>query len=215
MQQMSLDTERATHSGTVRMQMESRSRSSHKYLLLQVWCGLLTVAVVVMAAFLTSIKPRSPEDGVSTMKPDSVSPTINTSPVGAPLKSVGSSPSFIQLIKSVTDDSWQEAPPCRSSSLALRNNSIHCQKNSLYFIYAQVTFTVHHNTSGAKSVILVRNPTVGRRKKKLVVGTFPGTTEGSVWVGKIVHLVEGDSVSLNITDDFLKDNTFWGAYQLS
>nr|XP_019960512.1 PREDICTED: uncharacterized protein LOC109640775 [Paralichthys olivaceus] len=202
MQQMSLDTERATHSGTVRMQMESRSRSSHKYLLLQVWCGLLTVAVVVMAAFLTSIKPRSPEDGVSTMKPDNVSPTR-------------SSPSFIQLIKSVTDDSWQEAPPCRSSSLALRNNSIHCQKNSLYFIYAQVTFTVHHNTSGAKSVILVRNPTVGRRKKKLVVGTFPGTTEGSVWVGKIVHLVEGDSVSLNITDDFLKDNTFWGAYQLS
>lgn len=41
--------------------MEGQSRCSHKYLLLQVWCGLLTVAMVVMAAFLTSIKPKSPQ----------------------------------------------------------------------------------------------------------------------------------------------------------
>lgn len=45
--------------------MEGQSRSSHKYLLLQVWCGLLTVAMVVMAAFLTSIKPKSTEVSTS------------------------------------------------------------------------------------------------------------------------------------------------------
>lgn len=41
--------------------MECQSKSAQKHLLLQVWCGLLTVAVVVMAAFLTSIKPKSTE----------------------------------------------------------------------------------------------------------------------------------------------------------
>lgn len=35
--------------------------SSHKYLLLQVWCGGLTVALVLLAACLYSIKPKSIE----------------------------------------------------------------------------------------------------------------------------------------------------------
>lgn len=48
--------------------MECPSRSTHKYLLLQVWCGLLTVAMVVMAALLTSIKPKSTEVSVSAMR---------------------------------------------------------------------------------------------------------------------------------------------------
>ncbi|XP_035485758.2 uncharacterized protein LOC118306925 isoform X3 [Scophthalmus maximus] len=101
-QQINLDTECNTH-GTG---MDGHSRSSHKYLLLQVWCGLLTAAVVVMAVFLASIKLKVTEldppgddahdddipasflhqDGVSTMKPDNVSPTVNT--MVAPLKSV-------------------------------------------------------------------------------------------------------------------------------
>lgn len=41
--------------------MECQARSSNKYQVLQVWCGLLTVAMVVMAAFITSIKPKSSE----------------------------------------------------------------------------------------------------------------------------------------------------------
>lgn len=48
--------------------MECQSRSSHKYLLLQVWCGLLTVAMVVMAALLTSIKPKSTEVSASATR---------------------------------------------------------------------------------------------------------------------------------------------------
>lgn len=86
-------------------------------------------------------------------------------------------------------------------------------KSSLYFIYAQVTFTKHSNKK-PKSVIVRRNATFGKTVKKLVEGTYPSTTNGSVWVGKLVSLMEGDSVSLDITDTFLKDSTFWGAYQL-
>ncbi|XP_035485757.1 uncharacterized protein LOC118306925 isoform X2 [Scophthalmus maximus] len=207
-QQINLDTECNTH-GTG---MDGHSRSSHKYLLLQVWCGLLTAAVVVMAVFLASIKLKVTEDGVSTMKPDNVSPTVNT--MVAPLKSVGSSLSYIQLMKFLDNRFWQESPRCHSCSLSLRDDAIHCTKKSLYFIFAQVTFARHPNKNRTKSVILKRNGSRGRITRKLVEGTFPGTTEGSVWVGKIVSLGEGDSVSLEITEDFLNDSTFWGAYEL-
>ncbi|KAK5598387.1 hypothetical protein ATANTOWER_012776, partial [Ataeniobius toweri] len=54
--QMSPDTESAA-----RTRMEGQSRSSQKYLLLQVWCGLLTMSMVVMAAFVASIRSKSEE----------------------------------------------------------------------------------------------------------------------------------------------------------
>ncbi|XP_051263055.1 uncharacterized protein LOC127367333 isoform X2 [Dicentrarchus labrax] len=205
---MNLDTESAAHTG-----MECQSRSSHKYLLLQVWCGLLTVTMVVMAVFLTSIKTKSTQDEVSTLKPD-VSTTGNT--IAGPLKSIGSSFSYIQLI-SPDMHSWQndiQTPKCQSCHLDLRDNFIFCMKDSLYFIYAQVTFSKHANKSQSKSVILKKNASFGRRERILVEGTLPHTTEGSVWVAKIVKLTEGDSVSINITDYFRTYSTFWGAYEL-
>nr|XP_020500129.2 uncharacterized protein LOC109992006 [Labrus bergylta] len=194
-QQMNLDTESATPAS----RMEAQSRSSHKYLLLQVWCGLLTVAMVVMAALFTSVKPKSAEGGVSSQKSEYVTPT-------------GCSHSYIQLIK--YGGSWQAEHSCESCSLELRENSIHCSQTSLYFLYAQVTFSRHPKTSLTKTVILKRNASSYISKKILVEGTFRNTTEGSVWVGKIVSLTKGDSISLDITDDFLTDSTFWGAYQL-
>ncbi|XP_070767887.1 LOW QUALITY PROTEIN: lymphotoxin-alpha [Enoplosus armatus] len=195
--------------------MDGHSRSSHKYLLLQVWCGLLTVAMVVMAALLTSIKPKSTE--VSHLPQDEEITfrfTFTALCVIYYLTSKGSSLSYIQLIRSPDNRSWQNSARCHSCSLDLRDGSIYCTESSLYFIYAQVTFSKHPMNRKAKSVILRRNATFGRSMKKLVEGTFPQTTAGSVWVGKIVSLTEGDSVSLDITDDFLTDNTFWGAYQL-
>lgn len=64
--------------------MEGQSRSSHKYLLLQVWCGLLTVAMVVMAAFLTSIKPKSTEVSTSATGRE-ISDCLYSSSVGTVL----------------------------------------------------------------------------------------------------------------------------------
>ncbi|KAF0046052.1 hypothetical protein F2P81_002581 [Scophthalmus maximus] len=84
------------------------------------------------------------QDGVSTMKPDNVSPTVNT--MVAPLKSVVLDNRF-----------WQESPRCHSCSLSLRDDAIHCTKKSLYFIFAQVTFARHPNKNLTKSVILKRN----------------------------------------------------------
>ncbi len=53
--------------------MECPSRSSPKYLVLQVWCGLLTVAMVVMAALLTSIKLKSTEVSTSAAEKEDTS----------------------------------------------------------------------------------------------------------------------------------------------
>ncbi|XP_069571134.1 lymphotoxin-alpha [Brachyistius frenatus] len=201
---MNLDSQSVTtHNG-----MESQSRCSYKYLLLQVWCALLTVSIVVMARLLASIELKSTEDRVSTLKPDNVPPTVNS--IVAPLKAVGTS--YIQL-KHV-QNSWQEDHRCPFCSLVLHNNSIHCKKNGLYFIYAQVTFGKQPIKNQSKSVILKRNASVGKEQRKLVEGNFPNTTESSVWVAKIVKLVEGDSFSLDILDNVRWDNTFWGAYQL-
>ncbi|KAJ4931056.1 hypothetical protein JOQ06_025355 [Pogonophryne albipinna] len=180
------------------------SRSSHMYL--QVWCGVLTVAMVVMAALLISIHPKSTEGEVSTLKP------VNVSPTGPTVNSIVAPPGSIVH----HNDSWQESPPgCRSCPLFLSNESIHFKERSTYFIYAQVNFSKHRGT-GQRTVILKRNPTNGRGAHVLVEGTFPETTVGSVWVSNIVDLSEGDSVSLEITTEFEKDSqlTFWGAFQL-
>uniref|UniRef100_A0A3B5A8N8 Uncharacterized protein n=1 Tax=Stegastes partitus TaxID=144197 RepID=A0A3B5A8N8_9TELE len=186
--------------------MEGQSRFSHRYLVLQVWCGLLTVSVVLMAAFLATIKPKSAQDKVSTLKPDAVSPA------GAARGLEGASPSFIQLSKSLDGQSWEvEAHSCSSCSLELRNNTIYFLNNSLYFIYAQVTFRKTHQS---KVVVMKRNAVFGKTMKKLIVGTFPNTTEGSVWMAKIVRLTQEDSVSLDISGEILNEDTVWGAYQL-
>ncbi|XP_028984016.1 uncharacterized protein LOC114842563 [Betta splendens] len=207
MQKTHLDSERSTHAG-----MEVQARSSHKYLLLQVWCGLLTVTMVVMAALLVSIKSKSTEE-VSRLRPDNPTAHPTVMPSATRLKSVGSSLSYIQLIKS-QNNSWEVTPEYKLCSLLLRNNSISCMEDSLYFIYAQVTFSKFSKSNLNKYVTLRRNPRPGKEGRKLVEGVFPSTTDSSVWVAKVVKLQKEDVVSLEITDDCLNENTFWGAYQL-
>ncbi|XP_061770689.1 lymphotoxin-alpha [Nerophis ophidion] len=205
--QLNLGSESATHVGT----MEVPS-SSNKNVLLQVWCGLLTVALVVMAALLATFKAKSNEDGLSL-------PTLtradNFRPTGASLKSVGLSSSYIQLMKSSSNHPWVTGPPtCDPCSLTLRDDSIQSAKDGVYFLYVHVTFTKGLRSSKGKSVVLTRNATSGKSTRKLVEGTFPATTQGSVWVANMVRLQEGDSVSVNISGDFLTEDTFWGAFEL-
>lgn len=101
-----------------------------------------------------------------------------------------------------------------SCSLDHLGCSIHCRKNSLYFLYAQVAFAKHASQTQSKSVILIRNPAYGKSLRKLAEGTFPPTTEGSVWVANVVRLKEGDTISINITGEVLSDITLWGAFEL-
>ncbi|XP_076006336.1 lymphotoxin-alpha [Genypterus blacodes] len=193
--------------------MGGESRSS-RYLLLQVWCGLLTVAMVVMAAVLTSITLKTAKkDGVSTSHLGNTSQTAHT--VLARYMSKGSPLSYIQLTTSLHGHSWQNdinIPSCDSCSLVLHENSVHCTKSGLYFFYAQVNFS--KDSSQTKSVMLTRDFRVDKNVKLLVEGTFPVTTEGSVWVSQIVFLEDLDSISFKITDDFQKEGTYWGVYEL-
>ncbi|XP_030014476.1 lymphotoxin-alpha [Sphaeramia orbicularis] len=200
--------------------METQSRSM-KFLLLHVWCGLLTVAIVVMSAFLTSVKPKPSEADVSTVK-STVSPTANT---GVMLQNFQrSSLSYIQLelLDTQAGGIWENEISCDSCSLVLRNNSIYCSEDGYYFIYAQVTFNLKtpRQDSNPLSVIIERQASMifkGKKSKNLVEGTFPKNMDSdraSVWVGKIVRLQKTDSVRLIFKGDPIKLNTFWGAYQL-
>lgn len=112
--------------------------------------------------------------------------------------------------------SWQESTTCESCSLVHHQGSIYCLKDSLYFLYAQVAFAMDTDKTprSHKSVVLIRNPAHGQSLKKLAEGTFPPTTEGSVWVANVVRLTKGAQVSINITGEFLSDITVWGAYEL-
>nr|XP_061814791.1 uncharacterized protein LOC133605460 [Nerophis lumbriciformis] len=198
--QLNLGSESATHVGT----MEVPS-SSNKNVLLQVWCGLLTVAMVVMAALLATIKAKSNEDGLSL-------PTLTRADHFRP---TGLSSSYIQLMKSSSSHPWVTGPPsCDPCTLTLRDDSIQSAKDGVYFLYVHVTFTKGLRSSKDKSVVLTRNATSGKSTRKLVEGTFPATTQGSVWVANMVRLQEGDSVSVNISGDFLTEDTFWGAFEL-
>uniref|UniRef100_A0A665UB41 THD domain-containing protein n=1 Tax=Echeneis naucrates TaxID=173247 RepID=A0A665UB41_ECHNA len=198
---MNLDMESGRQAG-----MEGQVRCCHRYLLLQVWCSLLTVAVIVMAAFLTSVKPKAAEDGVLKH--------IQQNTSQANLLQSGPFTSYIQLKKSTDNRAWEKSSGCPSCPLSLHNDSVLCMKTSLYLIYAQVTFTKQSSGRHRKVVTLRRNPSEGKSMKKLAEGIFPNSTEGSVWVANIVKLSRGDSISLDVVDDFLKDHTYWGVLQL-
>lgn len=195
--------------------MGGQSRSS-KYLILQVWCALLTLVVIVMAAVLISVKLTSTEkSGVSTQSQANVTPTAIS--FVAPLKSTGAPFSFIQLIMNSDHLSWQidrEICPCDNSSLVLRNNSIHCSRKGLYFFYAHVTFVGKAGQQG--NVTLYRNARFGTTVRVLFSSVGPSERTGSVWVAKIILLRERDSVSLNISSEYLRlpGQTYWGAYQI-
>ncbi|KAF6729444.1 hypothetical protein FQA47_025716 [Oryzias melastigma] len=195
---MSVDTERAAHTG-----MEEQSRASHKYLLLQVWCGLLTVSMVTMGAFLTTLKPNSEEVGV---KMGSISPKDMN--IFEHLKSQETL-SFIEVTLSM-DNSWKASLKSEPSTLYVDQDSIYSKRKSHYFVYAQVTFK--NGDSSQRSVILQRNGTAGKQLR--VLAEARGSAGSSVWVGKIIKLAENDSISLNISGTFKKENTFWGVYQL-
>ncbi len=123
----------------------------------------------------------------------------------------------LQNLSTASDGlSWKVSYGCNSCSLRLSENFIHITKDSLYFFYAYVTFREDNTKNQKRSVTLLRNESPGRKMKILVEGSSQTTLEDSVWVAKIVSFKDKDSISLNITGDFLRDpaSTFWGAYQL-
>lgn len=96
-------------------------------------------------------------------------------------------------------------------SLTLGGTSITVQKHGIYFFYAQVTF---RGDSRERRVLVERIGFHDNKTKKLALGIYPASTENSVWLAKIVRLRPLDSVSVNITGDILKDETYWGVIEL-
>ncbi|XP_027866188.1 lymphotoxin-alpha [Xiphophorus couchianus] len=203
--QMSVDEDSAGR------RMEGQCRSSQKYLLLHVWCGLLTMALVIMAAFIASIKPKSELPSSSQETPPAVS--AHFSPEGL----VGKWSSYIELETHFGKDAWREHVACASCSLCLHQDAIYVNssslESSLFFFYAHVAFRKNTTHNLPSSVMLIRNATKYPKKDERVLVAVPAAGE-SVWLGKMVTLTGGDSVRLRITREYLKGDSFWGAFQL-
>uniref|UniRef100_A0A3Q3END9 TNF family profile domain-containing protein n=1 Tax=Kryptolebias marmoratus TaxID=37003 RepID=A0A3Q3END9_KRYMA len=176
--------------------MEGPPPPSLKVLMLQVWCAVLTLTLVVMATLLIPLKSKSAD--------------VSVLPV----------PLFHHFYFSVKnrklehDGSWVEDLSCASCSLILKNNSIYCNRTGSapapYFIYAQVVFK---KSGQARSVTLIRNASSSGKSQRNLV-EVPAPAEGSVWLGKIIKLTDGESISLQIHGEYRKENTFWGGFQL-
>lgn len=111
--------------------------------------------------------------------------------------------------------SWQGLDRCHSCALRLENNSVRCNKDGLYFFYAQVEFSNNREKKNqTKSVTFKRDASHGISMRILVDASFPNTTVGSVWVAKVVSFRDGDSFRIQIEGDFQIEGTFWGLYEL-
>ncbi|KAM9722951.1 uncharacterized protein ACNS7B_018506 [Menidia menidia] len=184
-----------------------------RHLLLQVWCSLLTVAVVVMATLFASNRPKWTET------PENINLT------GAPPTALRSCEpaSFIQLTSYEQQNSWENLQPDKSDrcSLCLRGNGLLSTGGGHFFVYAQVAF------GGPGEAVLTRRP-AGRRRKPVVLLQLVATATGAmatgamatggaagpVWGAKLARLGPGDSLRLNITGDYERENTYWGAFQI-
>ncbi|XP_013130442.1 lymphotoxin-alpha isoform X2 [Oreochromis niloticus] len=189
--------------------MEEKPRSSYRHQLLQAWCSLLTVAMVIMAVHLATMNQKPAEVGVPT--PETINST-HSGPIQRqiqePLKS-GSSHSFIQLHQR---NGRLSVDLGGKESLTLGGKSITVQKNGSYFFYAQVTF--REELRQERRVLVERTGFHDNKTKKLAEGIYPASTENSVWLAKIVKLRPWDRVSINITGEILNDHTYWGVIEL-
>uniref|UniRef100_A0A3P9N6D9 Uncharacterized LOC103477746 n=1 Tax=Poecilia reticulata TaxID=8081 RepID=A0A3P9N6D9_POERE len=217
--------------------MEGQCRSSQKYLLLHVWCGLLTMALVIMAAFIASIKPKSEQPSGSQENSPAASARFSPEGLVGMLDHVtnhndspnqfrklnlaalccfsGKSSSYIELETHFRENVWMKHVACESCSLCLHQDSIYVNSSrherALFFFYAQVVFrkNLTHN-----HVMLIRNATEYPKKDERVLVTGESMAVGSVWLGKMVTLTGGDSVRLSITGEYSRTESFWGAFQL-
>ncbi|XP_046895077.1 uncharacterized protein LOC124480053 isoform X2 [Hypomesus transpacificus] len=79
-------------------------QSPAKYLLLQVWCGLLTVGMIVLAAIFTSMKINSTDkNNLSTPDPEKIAPNAVFAALNS---SKGPQHSYIQLTMANRQDTW-------------------------------------------------------------------------------------------------------------
>lgn len=119
----------------------------------------------------------------------------------------------LPVMTAIDGTSWVDSETCGSCFLARQNSSILCKKDGLYFLYVQVAFSKHSQNGNNKSVVLIRKSSHST-SRKIVEGIYASTTEDSVWVSRAVKLKKGDTVSISIIGDFLKDISYWGAFEL-
>ncbi|XP_055019797.1 uncharacterized protein LOC110170138 isoform X2 [Boleophthalmus pectinirostris] len=212
----------------IKMDAELRPR---QFFFLHLWCGALSVAVIVMATMLITTKPPSAPPS-PTPAPTTTTANQNTTsreknfpviqgPPGPPAfnssvpPSTAPSLSYIQLIPDRNswklDNDLSADLACDACSLVYNNNSIHCRRKGLYLAYAQVKF---HSDEQNWSFTLKKNGFKGETTERTLFQIDGPKLQNSSFAMKVVSLQKEDSISLIIDGKYSYEKTFWGVIQL-
>ncbi|KAJ8377923.1 hypothetical protein AAFF_G00249860 [Aldrovandia affinis] len=186
------------------------------FVLLLVWCGLLTVAMVVISVAQLTARPNtqdSTKENDMHQNPESL--------IASPNPTAGRNFSLIHLTMIDSKLTLKEDSTLASASrsLALINNSVHINSDGFYHFYAHVTFG--KSQLGTRSVTLIRNAMPGQwAEKRLSEGvSWGGEKDGSISVSRTIRCRKGYSLRLEISpNNTLRQSeryTYWGLFLLT
>ncbi|XP_062393846.1 uncharacterized protein LOC134082210 [Sardina pilchardus] len=184
------------------------NQSPWRFQALVIWCGILTVTMVILAGFIINM---SQTRHVPTSPPfaDMFS---GVPPSDTPLPSAHMTHNtYIHMIMG-GEKTWKTNS--MNTTLKLQDNSVTILLRGLYLFYGQVTFT---GEEGTVNLFVERtNFTQQRGISKAVKA--PGKGDSCVTITGVHEFNKGDKVKLNVTtkSSLMEDaeKTYWGLFLL-
>ncbi|XP_076832928.1 lymphotoxin-alpha isoform X2 [Brachyhypopomus gauderio] len=174
------------------------------------WCGLLSVAMVIMAVVLatgTNLRGQGANEKDSSTE-------NHSSPAAVKGPSFGQTGTTRIHLTYITDR-WDSSST--KSSIILQSNGVKVTAAGLYYAYAQVTF-IKKKTEGEETVTLIMNEKPGTQARKLMQAQKHGI--GTVSMSQVIELMQNDTVNLIISNSSMifsneVSKTYWGLYLLN
>ncbi|KAI1886103.1 hypothetical protein AGOR_G00210570 [Albula goreensis] len=177
---------------------------SQQFVLLLVWCGLLSVAVVILSVTQLNERPKSQNLTKENEMPKNPQFLFAPSDPRA-----GRRPAFIHL--TIMNSKWIDE---EKHSLSLRNDSVYINSSGFYYFYAHITFV----DAGQRSVTLIRNAIPGQSSERTISETV-GKDGESISVSRVIQCRRGQSLRLKISPNSCSTrhnpkDTYWGLFLL-
>ncbi|XP_048882980.1 uncharacterized protein LOC125749598 [Brienomyrus brachyistius] len=202
-----------------------RQQQHPHFSLLLTWCGLLTVAVVAVAAALVILTMGEKEQNASKIPGMQERHQANAviAPTGATSTSTTANNEstaatrrpFWHIQLTYDGNSWIQDLQIHDSttSIFLHNNSVTLNTGGLYYFYALTTLRPCQKKK--TNVLLVRNEIPGKKRLPLIeVGI-----EGTASLSKLISCEKGDSLMLEVNPIecslWSPHKTYWGLFLLS
>ncbi|XP_076135685.1 lymphotoxin-alpha [Alosa pseudoharengus] len=187
------------------------NQSPWRFLALVIWCGILTITMVILAGFIINMNQKvSTSLPVLTQAADRF--IEDPIPFDPPVTSAYMTYTYIHMI--MGDNLTWKSSNSVNTSLKLEDNSVTIKLTGLYLFYGQVTFTDEEGT-----VNLFLDRTTYKAQRGISKAVKPrGNGHSCVTITGVHQFKLGDKVKLNVTSKspFMEDadKTYWGLYLL-